>query len=308
MATARVEQVSEILRRHLCFASFFLGSLFVFWMPLRNLIHFALSLDYGSHILLIAPVSAYLIHVKRRAIFSNVQSDWSTSSILFLAGTALGWFAHNHFRFDSDYLSVEIVGLIILWEAGFILCYGTRAFRLARFPFLFLLLMVPIPSFVVDKVILFLQTGSATVAYWLLAVLHVPVLREGFILRLPALDVEVAKECSGIRSSLVLLITTLLVGEFVLRSIWRKSLLVLSILPIVILKNGMRIVAISLLTIYVNRRFLHGWLHQSGGIVFYLIGLLTLAPILMWLKRGETDQTIGRVRISSLSDEPRPRT
>jgi exosortase/archaeosortase family protein len=94
------------------------------------------------------------------------------------------------------------------------------------------------------------------------------VLKQGFILRLPTLDIEVAKQCSGIRSSLALLITVLIVGNFVLRSAWRKALLVLSILPILIFKNGVRIVAVSLLSIYVNRRFLHEWLHTSGGIVF----------------------------------------
>jgi exosortase len=116
----------------------------------------------------------------------------------------------------------------------------------------------------------------------------VPVFKQGFILRLPNLDIEVAKQCSGIRSSLALLITVLIVGNFVLRSAWRKTLLVLSILPILVFKNGVRIVAVSLLSIYVNRRFLHGWLHTSGGILFYLLGLAILIPIVNALRRSES--------------------
>jgi len=121
----------------------------------------------------------------------------------------------------------------------------------------------------------------------LLRLLNVPVFKQGFTLQLPTLSVEVAEQCSGIRSSLALLITTLLVGEFVLDSVWRKWVLVASIVPILILKNGVRIVAVCLLTIYVDRGFLHGWLHTSGGIVFYILGLVILIPIIAALRSSE---------------------
>jgi exosortase/archaeosortase family protein len=103
----------------------------------------------------------------------------------------------------------------------------------------------------------------------------------------------VAKQCSGIRSSLALLITVLILGHFVFRSAWRKALLVTSIVPILILKNGVRIVAVALLSIYVNRRFLHGWLHTSGGIVFYLLGLALLIPIIAALRKTESGTRVS---------------
>jgi exosortase/archaeosortase family protein len=81
--------------------------------------------------------------------------------------------------------------------------------------------------------------------------------------------------------------TVLVAGEFVLRSSWRRLILVVSIIPILILKNGVRIVTIYLLTAYVNPAFLHGRLHTSGGIVFYLLGLIALIPIAALLRRGE---------------------
>ena len=124
-------------------------------------------------------------------------------------------------------------------------------------------------------------------AYGLLRMLNVPVLKEGFMLRLPIVDLEVAKECSGIRSSIALLVTMLLVSEFALRSSWRKVLLVAAIIPILVIKNGARIVAIYLLAAYLNRAFLHGWLHTSGGVVFYLLGLVALIPVTVLLRRWE---------------------
>jgi exosortase len=281
------DQQREVSGRHLGFGLFFVCSIAVFWMPLRRLLGFSLVHDYASHIILVLPTSVYLLCLKRREVFSKLKCSFFLGSTLFLAGMILGWVAYVPSRVDNNYLSIEILGLVVLWTSGFVLCYGAHAFRVARFPLLFLLLMVPIPDFLIDEATLFLQSGSATVAYWFFRLLNVPVLREGFALRLPTLQIEVAKECSGIRSSIVLLITILLVGEFVLHSFWRKSILILSIFPMVILKNGVRIVTISLLTEYVNRRFLHGWLHQSGGIVFYLLGLLALLPILILLKKAE---------------------
>ncbi len=124
-------------------------------------------------------------------------------------------------------------------------------------------------------------------AYGLLQILNVPVLKEGFILQLPMVNLEVAKECSGIRSSIALLVTVLLAAEFLLRSPWRKVLLVVAIIPILVIKNAVRIVTIYLLAAYLNPAFLHGWLHTSGGIVFYLLGLAALMPVGALLRRGE---------------------
>lgn len=287
MSTA--DKQSDLFRRHLVFLLFVVGSVFAFWTPLTRLISFSLDHDYGSHIVFVVPASAYLIYLKRHEMFSRARADLLVGSVLFLAGTILWWLAARYSppSLQGDYFSLVILAIVIIWMSGFVFCYGTRAFSNASFPLLFLLLLVPIPEFVIEKVIFLLQAGSAAVAYWLLRVFGMPVFKQGFILHLPTLDVEVAKQCSGIRSSLALLITVLLVGEFVLRSGWRKSLLIFSIVPILILKNGVRIATVSLLAIYVDRRFLHGWLHTSGGILFYLLGLAILIPIIIALRKSE---------------------
>lgn len=285
-ATARR---GDLLYRHMGFAVFFVASAVFFRKPLVDLIKFSLTHDYASHIILVFPVSAVLIYLKRDRIFSTVQAGSSAGSILFLAGLTLWWWSRTYAPefIRDDQLSVAALAIVIVWFSGFMFCYGPRAFAKARFPLLFLLLLVPIPELPTEKLIFLLQSGSAAVACGLFRLLSVPVLRQGFILRLPTLDVEVAKQCSGIRSSLALFITVLILGHFVLRSAWRKTLLAISIVPILILKNGVRIVAVALLSIYVNRRFLHGWLHTSGGIVFYLLGLALLIPIVSALYRSE---------------------
>ncbi len=278
-------------RSHLYFCILVALSCLGFWVPIRNVIAFSLAHDYASHILLIAPLSIFLVYLKRQQIFT-VQPDANrkktiiAGSGLFLLGL-LFLLASQYQPVSAEKLSLEILLLVVLWISAFIFCYGTESFSKARFPLLFLLLLVPFPEFVIDRAIFALQVGSSDVAYGLLRILNVPVLKEGFILRLPIINLEVAKECSGIRSSIALLVTMLVAAEFALRSPWRKVLLVVAIIPILVIKNGARIATIYLLAAYLNPAFLHGWLHTSGGVVFYLLGLIALIPVTALLRRWE---------------------
>ena len=281
----------DLFRRTIYFALFVVVSSVAFRGLVKQLVGFALTYDYGSHLLLVAPASIFLVYLKRQEIFSaqvdpNRKRTCIAGSGFFLLGLIF-LLVSRYQPLSADKLSLQILSLVVLWISVFIFCYGSESFVKARFPLLFLLLLVPIPEFVIDKVIFALQMGSSDVAYGLLKVLGVPVLKEGFILQLPRVNLEVAKECSGIRSSIALLLTVLVAGEFVLRSGWRKVLFVVSIIPILVIKNGARIVTIYLLTAYVNPAFLHGWLHTSGGVVFYLLGLIALIPVAALLRRWE---------------------
>lgn len=101
----------------------------------------------------------------------------------------------------------------------------------AAFPLLFLLLLVPLPNRALDWTIHLLQEGSTYVAHFLFNAVGVPVLRQGFILTLPGVVIEVANECSGIRSSIALFITCLLAAHLYLRSPWKILVLCLLVFP-----------------------------------------------------------------------------
>jgi exosortase len=289
--TRNVKGPNKLSGSYFYFWSFVAVTCLVFWGPTRNLITFSLAHDYASHVLLIAPLSIFLIYLRRHEIFSvqvhsNRKPTIITGSGLFLLGLSF-LLASKYQPLSAEKLSLEILSLVVLWFSAFNFCYGSESLIRARFPLLFLLLLIPFPEFIIQRAIFALQVGSSDVAYGLLRILNVPVLKEGFILRLPMVNLEVAKECSGIRSSIALLVTMLLAAEFALRSLWSKVLLVLAIIPILVIKNGVRIVTIYLLAAYVDPAFLHGWLHTSGGIVFYLLGLVALIPVTVFLRRWE---------------------
>jgi exosortase len=280
--------------RNVCFGSLVGLTLAVFWAHLTTLIQFSFQHEHYSHIILIPLVSASLLLLERRRVFSHVETHWAAGLGVLFTGGLLYRLGQNYFASasENDQLSAAILSVVVVWVGGFVLCYGLQALRIGLFPVLFLFLMVPSPDFLLERVVFWLQMGSAEVSYGLFKLVGVPVVRTGVIFSLPGVTIEVAKECSGIRSSLALLIMSLLAGHLFLRPAWKKAILILTTLPLLIVKNGIRIVTLTLLSIYVDPRFLTGSLHHQGGILFFLLALLLLAPVLRWLqKSGQSGQT-----------------
>lgn len=283
-------------RRHLIFVLICAASVLVFWKPLEMLIRLSLQHDTASQIIFMPFVALYLIYLERRRVFKQVRPAYRAGGALMLVGLVLyglaTWLSRGLNVNDS--LSARTLPIIVVWIAIFLLAYGPKALRVAAFPLGFLLLMVPIPTVVLNNWIYFLQKGSTNLSVWLFQLVGVPVLRSGFILTLPTVTIEVAKECSSIRSSLALLITCLLASYLFLRTPSKRAILVLLAVPFSLIKNGIRIVTLCLLSMYVNPGFLYGKLHHEGGIVFFLIALLTMAPILFLLQRSEKRLTMIR--------------
>ncbi|HVO58734.1 MAG TPA: exosortase/archaeosortase family protein [Dongiaceae bacterium] len=271
------------------FLLWLLGSSLVFYLPLRAWLTLSLSNDDASHLPIVPILAAVVIFLERDEIFGKLSMDWQLPAALLVVSliscvivTRLGrsWPA-------TDRLSLFLFALVLIWIAGFFLCFGRTAAGKARFPLLLLLLMIPFPTFVLDRVIYFLQWGSAEIAAILFDLSGVPVLRQGFIFHFARVSIEVARECSGIRSSLALIILALLVVHFQLRTTWRKVVFILAGILVMVLKNGVRIVTLTLLASYVDPGFLYGKLHREGGVVFFVFGLLVLAPLLWLLQRNE---------------------
>jgi exosortase len=185
------------------------------------------------------------------------------------------------------------LGLVTLWTSGFVICYGFRALRAAAFPFLLLLFMVPFPPDVLTGIVRFLQKGSADVSELLFVSIGMPIFRDGFFFTLPGLTIQVAEACSGIRSSLALLISGLVMAYLFLRSTWTRAAFVLVIIPLAIVKNAVRIVVLSWLAVHVDPSFITGSaVHRNGGIPVFLASLAILSG-LAWLL-GKCEAWKGR--------------
>lgn len=289
---APVEAGSFVRRIGLCCA-WCVSVCLVFYTPLVRFVRYALSSENASHAILIPAICIWVLYLERGRVFAIYQPARRAAALFLFAGFLA---AGAYFNFSSrltelNQLSLCIFALILLWVAGFAFFFGSVALRRAVFPLTFLLLTIPIPDFLLDKTIYFLQKGTTEIAAVLFDWTGVPVLRDGFVFHFARVHIEVAKECSGIRSSLALLILAILVAHFYLRAFWRKALLIFVGLFVMLLKNAIRIVTLTLLASYVDPGFLYGDLHREGGVVFFLLGLVLMAPLFWWLERGESRPT-----------------
>jgi len=292
--------------RGLVFAVLCGASIVLWWRALLATLGLALGNDAYTHILLILPLSAAMIYLDW-----HIDSDRESITLRaherpsYGAGAALlvmALFAGGYARWgivsagEDIRLTLAMFGLVTWWTGGVVLCFGIRTFWRFLFPLCFLLLIVPMPDFVLRWIVEFLQQQSAVAARLMFRAAGVPVAQDGIRVSIPGLDIEVARECSSIRSSLMLIVTTLVLAHLFLSSWWRKVLLVAAAIPLSVAKNGLRIFTIGELGTRVDPGFLNGKLHHNGGVVFLVISVLAVVMLLWILRQTESPRPANASR------------
>lgn len=242
-----------------------------------------------SHMPLIPLVSAYLLFAARKRIAEAAENAFLPGLVVIAVGVLLFFAGPRHVgtAIHKDNLSLSTLTGLMIWQGGFIALFGLRSLRTARFPLLFLIFLVPIPTFLLHWIVCLLQWASTEIAHGLFLLIGVPFVRNDFVFELPGMSVMVAEQCSGIRSSISLLITGILAAHLGLSSAWRRGLLILSVLPITVFKNALRVITLSLLGAYVDPRIMSSALHQAGGIPFFMLALLIFGCVFWLLHRSE---------------------
>ena len=259
-----------------------------FALPLREFVTYAGHSEVHSYVLLIPFVTAYLIYIRWKQLSRELSSAWGYALLSAAAGTG-ALLASQHFvdLGQNDYMTLIALSFVCFVIAGTFLFLGSRWAHSAMFPLFFLALMIPLPEAAVDFLENASKEASAEVANWLFLISGTPALRTGTVFQLPGFTIMVAKECSGIRSSLVLLITSLLAANMFLRTTWRRALLVGVVIPLGLLRNGFRVLVISLLCVHIGPEMINSVIHRRGGPVFFVASLIPLFVVLWWLRRRE---------------------
>lgn len=269
---------------------------------LVELARYSLDHDLHSHVLLVPAVSGYVLWLRWNALPRRSGPCWGGVAVASMAGVGLLladlWLPAESLS-HNDHLSLMALALAAFWAAAGWLMMGRRWMRAAAFPHLFLVFMAPMPDALLAWAESLSQAGSAMTAGWFFEAAGVPHLREGLVFRLPGISLEVAEECSGIRSSWVLLMTTLLAGHLLLRGGWHRLLVALLVVPIGLLRNGLRIMVIGLLCVEQGPQVVEGTLHRRGGPLFFILSLLPLFLVLWWLHRREAAHSHHRAARST---------
>jgi len=282
------KSMTKLAQHEAAFVALWVVSLVVGWRSLAEVFSLSSRNDEYTYVLLVLPISAALIFLDRRALRALVTLNVRAGSALLVAAvliacTSFGWPVLS----GDAQLSVRMLALVLSWIGAFELCFGSRAARLVLFPLCFLFGLVPPPQHFLVAIVALLQQGSAWTAHLLFAAFGIPVAQDDVMLTIPGLTLQVAQECSSIRSSLMLLVTTIVLAYLLLRSSWRRTLLIALAVPLSVAKNGLRIFTIAMLGTRVDSGYLTGRFHHQGGIVFFAIALFGIFALLWILQRGE---------------------
>jgi len=241
--------------------------------------------EYYSHVPLM-PIISGLILIRR---WRRSAEGGAGSPLAGIAVAGLGAaFIVMDLVFSLDLIThaeIRTCGSILIVVGTFLGFYGAASLRKALFPFLFLVFMIPLPLAWMEHFVSALVAASAVFSNMLFAAFGVPFVQEGSLFRLPDFDIIVAEACSGIRSSLALLITSVLAAQLFLNRPWKKAVLALAVFPVTVFKNAVRIVTLYLLSYFIDMRIIQGgFLHRSGGFIFFGLGLVMMGFMLWLLK------------------------
>ena len=271
-------------------AAFMILLLGVYALPLYRLVRYCLENQLWTHVLLVPWISLYLIWLKRRQVPPATPCFSSYAAVPLLGGivvTAVLMNSRGAGLRPVDSLSVTILSFVLFLLATVAWMFGPTRTRALAFPLAFLLFMVPFPVFLTDAIEVFSQHASADAASFMFAVSNTSVLRDGLFFKLPGITLEVAEECSGIRSTLALFITSLVGSYLFFHSKRHRALLILAIIPIAIIRNGLRIFTIAMLCVHVSPDMIHSWIHRRGGPMFFALSLVPFFALLIYLYRRE---------------------
>ena len=258
-----------------------LGALvMVYWSILRGLISAWSTDDNYSHGFFIVPLALYFAWERRRAIAAAPVRP-SLFGVLVVAGSL--------FLLVAGLLGAELflsrVSIILTIAGAILFLFGWPMLRILFFPLAFMLLMIPLPAIIFNKIAFPLQLLASNVGEYTISSLDIPILREGNVLILANATLEVAEACSGIRSLVSLFTLGLVFGYFVDRRVWVRAIIALSAIPVAILANGLRVASAGIAAHNFGSAGVEGLFHEFSGWVVFVIAFLMMFALQRLLQR-----------------------
>lgn len=236
-----------------------------------------------SHGFLVLPACAWMAWRERKNLAAQlVKPSWLGLPIIVgsLGMLILGVLGAELFLSRTSLIFL-LAGLVIYFR-------GWRLFRSLLFPWAILFLAVPLPTIIFNQIALPLQFQASRLASAMLGLLGVPVLREGNIIRLPSLSLDVVEACSGLRSLVSLITLAAFYGYLVESRPLRRILLVLAAIPIAVFANGLRIMGSGFLGEYWSPEKAEGFFHMFSGLLIFFVSFSLLVgchAVMSWISR-----------------------
>ena len=244
--------------------------------------------DNYSHGFFVPVITATLIWWRReRIVVAGMVSSWwglvpaALGFALYVAGELMTFYFLQHLS-----LWLAILGLALAVA-------GPQATRQMAFPLGYLLTMIPLPQMLQSSLSASLQLMSSALGVGFLHVIGVTAFREGNVIDLGPIQLQVVEACSGLRYLIPLIALTLLSAYLFQNRLWKRVVLVVSAIPLAVLLNGLRIGLIGILVDRFGHAAAEGFMHAFEGWLLFVLSLAILGAE-MWL--------LGRIEAGSAPD------
>ena len=226
--------------------------------------------DANGHGPIILSVGAWLLWRKRNALMALPrQPAMAAASLLLLLAMVLYVVGRSQAVWTFEIVAQNLVLLALL--LGF---FGWPGVRLAWFPLLLLVFMIPWPGEWIDAVTQPLKSAVSAVAASLLHEFGYPVGRSGVILTVGPYQLLVADACAGLNSIFTLEALGLLYLNLMnYTSPLRTVALAVLILPISFAANVVRVLVLVLITYHFGDEAGQGFVHGFAGLLLFMVAL-----------------------------------
>lgn len=231
--------------------------------------------DHGVFIL---PISLWLIW-RKRAVLLKRQDLSKTGAALFLIGVLIYLYAGL-----NDFMFLRGIAFVVMMWAVFKLRFTNETFKNILFPLAYLIFLIPPPGIAIDSATFPLKTISTLGSYSLLKLFHLPVQVAGVILKVGTHELFIADACSGFRSITTLLALGAVYAYFQSTSKKQKWIIFLSVIPLGILGNMLRLTLTGMISYFIGAKYAEGFFHEvSGGVlfVFTVVGLIGVTELIV---------------------------
>lgn len=255
---------------------------FLYWTTIvRMVMQWSDDPNY-SHGFIIPFISGYLLwRNKDKIVLADIKpSNWGI--VVLILGLGI-YFIGN---LSSELFTMRFSMLIVL--AGTILfTYGPERFKIALFPFLYLIFMIPLPEIIYNAIAFPLKLFVAKYSVLFLQAINITVYREGNIIMFPNIVLEVADACSGIRSLMSLVALSVAISFFVKASNLKKTVIILSAVPIAVFTNALRLIVTGILAKHWGSVAADGFFHEFAGMLVFGLAMLMLFIVGIFLREKD---------------------
>jgi exosortase len=232
-----------------------------------------------SHGWVIAPIALMLVWRQRDRLRTAPLTP-SRAGLAVVIGSL--------FVFVAGTLAAELfltrISLIGVLAGTVLYTCGRTHLTLVAFPLLFLVFMIPLPAIVFDRAAVSLQLVASALGERLIRAGGVAVLRDGNVLRLASITLEVDEACSGIRSLMALVSVTTLVGYLFEPIWWRRVAVAVAAVPLAVALNAARIGLTGMAALRYGPSAARGAVHEATGMVVFVVALACVCAV-HWRKR-----------------------